>query len=164
MEDALNQNIQAYVTRYRLQLSEPLGFGMHGNVFAVEYNSKVDRAAIKAHRFDTCYVRERAVYQRLKALGISEILGFHVPQLIRTDDEFFVIEMSVVTRPFLLDFAGAYLDTLPDFSEEVWGEWEAKGLENFGKRWPTVLAVLGQLEEFDIHMLDVSPNNISFID
>ena len=96
--------------------------------------------------------------------AVKEILGFNVPQLIRFDDELLVVEMSVVSRPFVLDFAGAYLDYVPDFSDEIWSEWEAEKREQFESRWPRVLEVLGKLEEFDIHMVDVSPSNIAFLD
>jgi hypothetical protein len=48
------------------------------------------------------------------------VLGFNVPQLIGFDDELHVIEMTVVKRPFVLDFAAAYLDVRPEFPEDVW--------------------------------------------
>jgi hypothetical protein len=72
--------------------------------------------------------------------------------------------MSIVTRPFVLDFAGAYLDAAPDFPDEVWTEWEAEKRDQFDNRWATVHAVLAALEELGIHMVDVSPSNIAFLD
>jgi hypothetical protein len=98
----------------------------------------------------------------LQQAAITEVRGFHVPELIRWDDTLRIIEMTIVTPPFVLDFAGARLDIPPDFSEEVWAEWEAEKLEQFGGRWPDVRAVLGALEELDIYVLDVSPRNIVF--
>ena len=86
------------------------------------------------------------------------------PQFIDADDGLRVIEMSIVTRPFVLDFAGAYLDAPPDFPDEAWAEWEAGKREQFGDHWPKVQAVLAALEELDIHMVDVSPSNIAFLD
>ena len=71
--------------------------------------------------------------------------------------------MTIVTRPFVLDFAGAWLDVPPEFSDEIWDEWEHDKLEQFGYKWTTVQAVLGFLEEMDIHMVDVSPSNIAFL-
>ena len=65
-----------------------------------------DRAAAARDAPD---LRERAVYERLKQAGVTEVLGFNIPQFIRADDDLRVIEMSIVTRPFVLDFAGAYL-------------------------------------------------------
>jgi hypothetical protein len=72
--------------------------------------------------------------------------------------------MSVVKRPFVLDFAGAYLDAPPAFSEEIWADWESGKREQFDVRWPKVRAVLNALEALEIHLVDVSPNNIAFLD
>jgi hypothetical protein len=99
----------------------------------------------------------------LKQAGITEILGFNVPQFIRADDNLRVIEMSIVKRPFVLDFAGAYLNAPPDFPDEIWTEWESGKREQFDVRWPKVQAVLAALEELNIHMVDVSPGNIAFL-
>ena len=84
--------------------------------------------------------------------------------LIRTDDELLVIEMTIVTRPFVLDFAGAYLDSAPDFSEEVWADWEQQKREQFRDRWKTVRAVMDAFEELDIYLADITPSNIAFKD
>jgi hypothetical protein len=35
------------------------------------------------------------------------VLGFNVPKLLRTDDDLLAIEMTVVRRPYVLDFAGS---------------------------------------------------------
>ena len=120
--------------------------------------------AIKVHRSREAYERERDVYLRLKEAGVEEILGFAVPKLIRFDDELLVIEMTIVTRPFVLDFAGAYLNQPPQFSDEIWSEWEAEKRDQFENRWPEVQAVLSALEAMDIYMVDVSPSNIAFLD
>ena len=103
------------------------------------------------------------MYLRLTEAGVEEIRGFAVPKLIRSDDELQVIEMTIVTRPFVLDFAGAYLDHEPQFSDEIWSEWEAEKRDQIESRWPEVQAVLGALEAMDIYMVDVSPSNIAFL-
>jgi hypothetical protein len=164
MEQDLIQNAQAYASAHQLHLAERLGFGIHGIIFVAGNNFKVGKTAIKAHRSVEPYGRERDVYERLKHAGISRILGFNVPQLIRFDDTLRVIEMSIVVRPFVLDFAGAFLDIPPEFSEETWAEWEAEKREQFEHRWPAVQEVLGALEELDIHMVDVTPSNVAFLD
>ena len=164
MEQFLIQNAQAYASGHQLHLAERLGFGVHGIIFVAEDNSQVGKTAVKAHRSVEPYLRERAVYDRLKAARVSEIIGFNVPQLIRFDDHLRVIEMSIVARPFVLDFAGAYLDIPPEFSEEAWAEWEVEKREQFEGRWPKVQDVLAALEELDIHMFDVSPSNIAFLE
>ncbi len=83
---------------------------------------------------------------------------------LRSDDDLRTIEISIVTRPFVLDFAGAYLDNPPDLSEEVWTEWEIQKAEQFDARWPIVRSVLAAFEELDIHILDVTPTNIAFLE
>jgi hypothetical protein len=164
MEPALIQNARTYTSQHSLQLAERLGFGVHGIIFVAEDNSKVGRTAVKAHRYLEPYLRERDAYERLKTATVSEILGFHVPQLIRSHDELRVIEMTIVTRPFVLDFAGAWLDVPPEISDETWAEWENEKRGQFGSHWPKVQEVLGELESLDIHMIDVSPSNIAFLD
>jgi hypothetical protein len=92
----------------------------------------------------------------------TRILGFHVPQLLHSDNERLALEMTGVMPPFVLDFAEAYLDFPPRFSDEVWAEWRAKNEEQFGADWPMAQAILGELEDLGIHMLDPSPSNIRF--
>jgi hypothetical protein len=164
MEQVLTQNAAAYASRHQLHLADRLGFGIHGIIFVAKNNFNVGKTAIKAHRSMEPYGRERDIYHRLRDASISKIVGFSVPQLVRFDDELRVIEMTIVRRPFVLDFAGAYLDFPPDFPEETWVEWEAEKQGQFEARWPKVQAVLAALEELDIHMVDVSPSNITFSD
>jgi hypothetical protein len=164
MDQTSIQNARTYAERHELQLAERLGFGIHGTVFVAENKGKSGQTAVKAHYSIEPYIREREVYERLKAGRIRNIGGFNVPQLIGFDDQLRVVEMSVVARPFLLDFAGAYLDVPPKFSEEAWAAWEIEKQEQFEERWPKVQAVLAALEELDIHMVDVSPSNIAFLD
>lgn len=164
MEAAFIQNALAYASRHRLQLAERLGFGIHGIIHVAENKSAGGQTAVKAHRELEPYLRERAVYEHLQQAGVREILGFNVPQFIRADDNLRVIEMTIVMRPFVLDFAGAYLGGPPDFPDEIWAEWETAKREQFDVRWPKVGAVLAALEELDIYMVDVSPSNIAFQD
>jgi hypothetical protein len=155
--------IQLYVSRHGLTLGRELGFGVHGIVFDAE-NQAQGLSAIKAHQREADYLRERDVYLRLRENDVTEIRGCRVPQLYAFDDELWVIEMSVVTRPFVLDFAGAYLDGPPDFSEEVLDDWRKEKIDQFDKRWPEVQAILGALEGLGIYLIDVHPNNISWPD
>jgi len=164
MVDIAIKNAGAYAARYELRLGERLGFGIHGSVHVVEHKLKGDKSAIKSHRAAEFYLRERAAYERLRSAGVTEVLGFHVPQFIRSDDELEVIEMTIVTRPFVLDFAGAYVGAPPEFSEDIWAEWEAEKREQFGARWRAVRAVMSAFEGLGIYLLDVSPSNITFPD
>jgi len=99
-----------------------------------------------------------------KSLAISNIEGFAIPRLIDFDDDLLVVEMDVVSPPFLLDFAKAYLDGPPDFSPEVMADWEEQQMEWFGDRWPQVRSVLYSLERLAIYYRDVRPGNIMFPD
>ncbi|SRR6266545_3064238 len=161
MDEILTHHAQAYALRHNLRLAERLGHGIHGIVYAAERNLEPGNVAIKVHRLQDAYERERNVYLRLRQASVEEILGFNVPKLVRFDDDLLVIEMSIVTRPFVLDFASAYLDEVPEFSDEIWAEWEAEKREQFESRWATVQAVLNALEAKGIHMVDVSPSNIA---
>src|SRR5439155_17463747 len=104
------------------------------------------------------------IYLRLQQRRVKDIRGCEVPQILRFDDQLWAIEMTIVTRPFVLDFAGAYLDRAPDFPEEVWDDWRADKAEQFSDHWPEVQAILRELESYGIYMEDVSPGNISFRD
>lgn len=72
--------------------------------------------------------------------------------------------MTIVSRPFCLDFASAYVDAPPAFSAETLAQHEEKVREEFGPRWATAQRVLGALEEFGIFQTDASPGNIGFPD
>jgi hypothetical protein len=109
MSDIALTKAAAYAARHHLVLVEPLGSGAHGTVHVAELESKHEQSAIKAFNAREFYFRERAAYERLREAGVSEVLGFHVPQLIRLDNDLHVIEMTIVTRPFVLDFAGLTL-------------------------------------------------------
>ena len=95
---------------------------------------------------------------------MTTLLGFNIPELVGFEDELRVIEMTIVKRPFVLDFAGAHLDIRPEFPEDVWTDWEADKREQFEGRWPAVQALLGEFEAIGIYLLDISPSNIAFID
>jgi hypothetical protein len=157
--------MKQYATRHGLSLGDELGHGVHGIVFATESQPRKDVAAvhsaIKVHEREADYCRERDIYLRLKQHAVTMIRGCNVPQLLRYDDELRIIEMTVVSRPFVLDFAGAYLDAAPDFSEEVLADWYVEKEEQFGEHWPTVQAILRHLETYGIYVGDVSPNNVA---
>jgi len=157
-------NVRAYASERQLQIAEPLGSGKDGIVLVGKSMAEPARVAIKAHRFSEPYLREKAVYQRLERIPLITVLGFNVPQLLAAHDDLQVLEMTIVRRPFVLDFAGAYLDVRPEFPVDVWAEWEAEKREQFEGCWPQVEKVLAAFEEMGIHLLDVSPGNIAFLD
>jgi hypothetical protein len=166
--EELRHRASEYARERGLLLTEELGHGVHGSVFTSEGQSQhllfPFRSAIKVYRREEDYFRELGVYGRLEEKKIAQIRGCHVPQLLGYDENWLVLEMTVVTRPFVLDFAGAYLDRAPDFSEEVMADWRADKQEQFGKRWPEVQAILAVLETHGVFMEDVHPGNIAFAD
>ncbi len=59
-----------------------LGFGDYGSVFACTSISPMGYDALKIHERSGPYLRERDVYFRLKDIGIMEVEGHHVPEMI----------------------------------------------------------------------------------
>ena len=153
---------EEYCRRKGLTPANRLGFGVHGSVFAALNQINGQTTAIKAHERERFYLKERKIYQRLKEFSVTHIRNAEVPQLLGYDDELWVLEMTIVSRPFVLDFAGAYLDFPPDYSDEVMAEWEADKKEQFGSRWPEVQAILRELESYGVIMSDVNAGNVSF--
>jgi hypothetical protein len=160
----LLRRVQEYCEKNGLIPGSPLGSGVHGIVFAVESQTEKGKSAIKVHERERDYRRERDVYLRLVEREVTDIRGCAIPELLHHDDDLWILAMTIVTRPFVLDFAGAYLDQAPDFSKEVLADWRTEKEEQFGPRWPEVQAILRFLEGYGVFMLDVNPGNISFGD
>ena len=146
-----------YAERSGCEPKVELGFGFDGIVFSTDCQS-----AIKILRYEALYQRERDVYLRLRERNAFVMVGFDVPRLLRHDDELWVVEMSIVSPPFVLDFAGAYLDQRPDYEEEVLNEWRAEKREQFGNRWPEVVTVMAGFARLGIYLADVKPGNMEF--
>lgn len=126
--------------------------------------SPFGETAVAAHDRAESYRHERDCYLRLSRVGVIELCGHHVPRLIQYDDELLILEMTVVTRPHVLDFGGAYLDRPPDYPAEILDEWMADKEEQFGSDWPHVQTILSELRRYGIHLADVNPGNIAFLD
>ena len=97
-------------------------------------------------------------------LGIEEVAGHQVPRVIAADEDFLTIEMTIVDPPFLLDFASARREEdLPDFSEDVWQDWQQHKVEIFGENWPQTLRVISEFNRLTgLTLLDIHPGNIRF--
>ncbi len=80
------------------------------------------------------------------------------------DDGLLVLEMRLVTPPFLLDFGKAHLDQCTDFPPEVMEDWEVEGRDMFGNRWDDVEQIIAELKRFGIYYYDAKPGNINFGD
>lgn len=120
------------------------------------------KTAVKALRYEELYIRERNVYRRLHDRGIRALQGFRIPKLIAADDALRVVEMHIVSPPFVLDFAGASLDVRPDYPRDVQAAWQREKRQQFGQRWPTVQALISAFAAEGIFLSDVKPGNVMF--
>ncbi|MGV3664058.1 MAG: hypothetical protein ACO1TE_28055 [Prosthecobacter sp.] len=155
----MRDKAETYAAGRDLTIIGPLGNGADGSVWEVESKQNALSWALKLHHDTKPYFREKECYERLR--GVMCVAGFDLPALLHADDRWLAIEMSIVDRPFILDFAGAYLDKRPDFSEEVWEEtlqiWE----ERYEDDWPLVERALKELRGHGIYYLDVHHQNIA---
>lgn len=160
MNEDATENAEAYAMQRGFQLTAQIGAGLNGRVWAVTNPENTFEWALKiqdAHGFSL----ELACYERLAEHEVTEVAGFNVPVLLHADERWRAIEMSIVDRPFLLDFAQAYLDVPPEFPEDVWAEslelWESR----YEDDWPLVQQALKELRQLGIHYLDVHRGNIA---
>ena len=83
----------------QIEIEEQLGFGWDGTVFATDRQS-----AIKVFNHERLYQRERDVYLRLQSRQVSRLLEFKIPRLMAYDDDLWIVEMTIVSPPFALNF------------------------------------------------------------
>ncbi len=152
-EEDLLENVRAYASGHGLEIGERLGSGIHGIIQVVESKAQPGKTALKVHHDTDAYLRERRVYERLREAHVLRIFGFHVPQLVRFDDE-------PMDRNDYRDAAFRAGFRWRIF--ELGAEWEATNREQFGAQWEAVLLILVTLRRLGIHMLDPSPSNIRF--
>jgi len=152
------ERLARYCSQQQLELIGKLGAGKDGTVHQTRSGS-----AVKVHERPDSYQAERDVYLRLLARGIINVCGLSVPVLLNFDDDLLVLEMQMVSPPYLLDFASAWLDNPPDFSREVINEWHDRLRESFGDRFPEIINVLETLaNDAGVYMLDIHPHNVKF--
>jgi hypothetical protein len=145
---------QGYVDAHLIETDELLGYGIEGFVWRTSRNT-----ALKIHRLKSDYNQERDVYFRLRDRTLRRLSGFTIPLLLNCDDSCLALELSIVKRPFLLDFARAYLDSpFPELDDPAW---LAERARKFGRDWPDVLRLLRALFQYGISYRDVHPGNIS---
>lgn len=153
-----HDHARAYADKHGKTIAMHLGGGFDGVVVST------GPTAIKAARHEPLYLRERDVYIRLLENDVNNVAGFAVPKLVEFDDELQVIEMEIVSPPFIVDFAGAYLDERPDYPEDVLAAWDAEKREIFEHRWPTVRRIMAVFERWGVYLADVHPGNVRFAD
>lgn len=149
------RSLQYAISRGRI-LRNPLGSGYDGAVLSTE-----EGTAIKVFRYQKQYLQERDVYLRLHKFQFVEVCGCRIPSLIDFDDVANVVEMEIVQPPFVLDFAGAYLDTAPEFPEDVYQMWWDEKSEQFGEDWDLVQTIMAKFASKGIFLADVKPGNIT---
>jgi hypothetical protein len=155
--------LRTFESRYDVILLHHLGLGPGQDGIVLQSNR---RTAVKFFDQTARFYRELEVYQTLRAKGIRSIAEHNVPALILEDGELKAIEMSVVQRPFVLDFAGAKLPyEVPDFGDEIMAEHHAHLRELFDDRWTEALHVAEMFRLATGYMLlDIHPGNIAFAD
>ena len=108
------------------------------------------------------FERERDAYLRLRERDPGRILGFDVPKLISFDNDLWIVEMTIVAPPCVLDFAGAYLDEDPlaKYSPEEIDDWMAEKVEQFGENWPIARKIMLEFRKLGIYLSDVNNGNL----
>lgn len=125
MNSSVLERAKLYGEAQQTEIEEQLGFGWDGTVLATDRQS-----AIKVFNHERLYQRERDVYLRLQSRQVSRLLEFKIPRLLAYDDDLWIVEMTIVSPPFALDFAGAYLDQKPDYPPEVMDDWRRRRLRH----------------------------------
>ena len=156
--DSIQDNAEEFARRYGCRLDDKLGWGLAGTVFLTSRQS-----ALKILKWRELYERERDTYLRLLDRNIQTVCGCNVPCLLGFDDELWAVEMTVVLPPYVLDFAGAFVEQRPEYPDEVLEEWLSDKREQFGDQWPLVRRIIYAFEQLGIYLSDLNPNNIRLI-
>jgi hypothetical protein len=125
--EGLEVRIREYAAMQGSTLVEFLGGGQDGDVW-----KSTRPSAIKAFHYERTYQAEINAYQRLRYYGVREILEMAVPRLIDWDERLHIVEVDIVTPPYIIDFGKCYLDSPPDYSPEVWQDYHVEQLELLG--------------------------------
>src|SRR4051812_1688807 len=109
--------IAEYASRRGRQFLGYLGSGAGQDGFVLRSNRLT---AVKFFDRADRFLRELEVYQLLAAKGIHIVAGHNVPDFMAAESSLLALEMTIVERPFLLDFAGAKKPhEVPDFEPHV---------------------------------------------
>ena len=158
MEGSVESRIRRYLKSngLRFHLRQKVGFGNDGDIWATSRST-----VIKVFHRGESYRREKACFLRLKSLGIRDVDGLSVPQLVHFDDAQEIVEMTFVNPPYLLDFGKAYLDSAAPYDDEQLAEWRAGLKRNFRSAdIPRVERILRALNRLGIGYYDARPWNI----
>ena len=101
---------------------------------------------------------------RFRDVGLTNVNGFAVPELVGYDDELLAIEMTMVSPPFVVDFASVVLDVDPELIEDEGHTLADLVRELFGE--DRVTAVLDIRDELiaraGAYLSDLHRHNIKF--
>ncbi len=159
----VDPRIAVFTSRYNCQLQGFLGSGPGQDGFVL----RSDRfSAVKFFDRRERFERELEVYLILSAKGTRRIADHNVPKLLDFDDALLAIEMTIVERPFVLDFAGAKRpNQVPDFDAEIVAEHQERMREMFGDRLDDALHVAEMFRlATGFTLLDIHPGNVAFAD
>lgn len=137
-------------------LIEKLGSGQEGFVYRTSR-----KTALKVFERERNFNAELKAYQILKAHNVEQIEGFSVPQLLGFDEDRLVIELTIVTAPYLLDFGKVHFSP-PDYPPDAIAHDLQRCEEDFGDYWPAVLSALYDLQSMGIWYVDAKPSNINW--
>jgi hypothetical protein len=160
----LREPLRQYNEARGLKIFGMLGSGKDGCVVSVSRpSSPLFVSAAKVFFHPTIYKMEREAYFRLRECKVYRENGFNVPQLIDYDDGLSALEISIVAKPRILDFASVFLDFPADFDDERLAEYRDKIVEHFEDRASDVFSLLDKLErDYGIWYYDARPGNIDF--
>lgn len=113
---------------------------------------------VKVHRYEERFQTELAAYNRLAERRVVRLKGFEFPQLVDYDQELHILELSIVSPPYILDFVEVGLGKRP--SNFDLDRIEAQQSKQFGKDWPDVKRLLEALMQIGIYYDDVHNKNI----
>jgi hypothetical protein len=132
-----------------------LGWGIGGYV----YLSPDTLTAVKVHRREEGFQTELEAYWRLRKLGMTKLHGLNIPRLLSHSPELKLIQMDVVTTPFLLDFAGV-LFRPPDFTDDAMQHWTAAIEGWYGPNAWFAHMVHHSLARHGMYYVDFRPTNM----
>jgi hypothetical protein len=137
------------------EIVSQLGYGVDGYVWRTK-----SKTVLKVFRHDAEFRQELSVYERLSKHQIIRLQGFSIPALLHYDRQRWILELSFVFPPFLLDFAAATLDHAPSGFDPDDPDWVTAMQARYGRDWPDVKRLLDALRQYGIHFTDVHLGNI----
>ena len=144
-------NAEEYAKLKSLTTEKVFGYGQEGYILQTN-----KATAVKAFYYEAHYRHELEIYEYLERWEIRTAAGFHIPELVAHHDQLKVIEITVVSPPFVVDFVGARIDE--PFERE--DEWLESTMELFESEWDRVKIAIMVLEDHGIYLSDIHPGNI----